>query len=176
MDVWTHDKGRGGWDELGDWEQYIHASMCKIIMGTCCIAQKAHLGALWWPRWVGWRVGWDGDGVGERSKREEIHVCCCCCLVAKSCLTLQDPMNCSLPVSSAHGIFQASTLQWDAIFPSRGASQLRDQTLISWIGRHILYHWATWEALDIRIHIADTLAVQQKLTPHCKACQDGAQH
>ena len=35
--------------------------------------------------------------------------------VAQSCLTLSDPMNCSLPVSSAHGIFQARVLEWVAI-------------------------------------------------------------
>ena len=33
----------------------------------------------------------------------------------KSCLTLQDPMDCSLPGSSIHGIFQARVLEWGAI-------------------------------------------------------------
>ena len=35
--------------------------------------------------------------------------------VAQLCLTLQDPMDCSLPGSSAHGIFQARVLEWGAI-------------------------------------------------------------
>ena len=35
--------------------------------------------------------------------------------VAQSCLTLSDPMDCSLPVSSLHGILQARTLEWVAI-------------------------------------------------------------
>ena len=35
--------------------------------------------------------------------------------VAQSCLTLRDPMDCSLPGSSAHGIFQARVLEWVAI-------------------------------------------------------------
>ena len=35
--------------------------------------------------------------------------------VAQSCLTLGDPMDCSLPGSSIHGIFQARVLEWDAI-------------------------------------------------------------
>ena len=35
--------------------------------------------------------------------------------VAQSCLTLSDPMDCSLPVSSVHGIFQARVLEWGAI-------------------------------------------------------------
>ena len=35
--------------------------------------------------------------------------------VAQSCLTLCDPMDCSLPGSSVHGIFQARVLEWGAI-------------------------------------------------------------
>ena len=35
--------------------------------------------------------------------------------VAQSCLTLRDPMDCSLPGSSVHGIFQAKVLEWGAI-------------------------------------------------------------
>ena len=35
--------------------------------------------------------------------------------VAQSCLTLSDPMDCSLPSSSVHGIFQARVLEWGAI-------------------------------------------------------------
>ena len=35
--------------------------------------------------------------------------------VAQSCLTLCDPMDCSLPGSSVHGIFQATILEWAAI-------------------------------------------------------------
>ena len=35
--------------------------------------------------------------------------------VVQSCLTLSDPMDCSLPGSSVHGIFQARVLEWGAI-------------------------------------------------------------
>ena len=66
------------------------------------------------------------------------------CLAAQSCPTLCGPMNCSLPVSSAHGIFQARILEWVAISSSRVSSQARSQThisCISCIGRLILYHW-----------------------------------
>ena len=47
--------------------------------------------------------------------------------VAQSCLTLHDPMDCSLPGSSVHGIFQARVLEWGAIAFSN--------------------HWATREGL-----------------------------
>ena len=42
--------------------------------------------------------------------------------VAQSCLTLCDPMDCSLPGSSVHGILQARILEWVAIPFSRGSS------------------------------------------------------
>ena len=45
------------------------------------------------------------------------------CLVAQSCLTLCDPMDCSPPGSSVHGILQARILEWAAISFSRGSSQ-----------------------------------------------------
>ena len=69
------------------------------------------------------------------------------CLVAKSCPALCNPMNCSPPGSSIRGIFQAGILEWVAISFSRGSSQCRDQTCISYLARRILFHWATWEAL-----------------------------
>ena len=40
--------------------------------------------------------------------------------VAQSCLTLHDPMVCSLPGSSVHGIFQTRVLEWSAIAFSIG--------------------------------------------------------
>ena len=47
-------------------------------------------------------------------------------LVAQSCLTFCDPMNCSLPGSSVRGILQARILEWVAIPFSRECSQPRD--------------------------------------------------
>ena len=35
--------------------------------------------------------------------------------VTESCLTLSDPMDCSLPGSPAHGVLQAKVLEWGAI-------------------------------------------------------------
>ena len=46
--------------------------------------------------------------------------------VAQSCPTLCDPVDCSLPGSSVHGIFQAIVLEWIAISFSRESSQPRD--------------------------------------------------
>ena len=51
--------------------------------------------------------------------------------VTQSCPTLCDPMDCSLPGSSVHGIFQAIVLEWIAISFSKGSSQPRDRTRVS---------------------------------------------
>ena len=45
------------------------------------------------------------------------------------CLTVCDPMDCSLPGSSVHGILQARILEWVAVPFSRGSSQPRSLTL-----------------------------------------------
>ena len=42
--------------------------------------------------------------------------------VTQSCPTLSDAMDCSLPGSSIHGIFQAKVLEWGAIAFSKGNS------------------------------------------------------
>ena len=65
------------------------------------------------------------------------HTCCYCCLVARSC-RLCDPMDCSPPGSSVHGISQARILEWVAIFFSMGSSWLRDQTWITCIADTLL--------------------------------------
>ena len=59
---------------------------------------------------------------------------CVCAKSLQSCLTLCDPMDCNPPDSSVHGILQARILEWVAISSSRGSSQCREQTCVSW-------HW-----------------------------------
>ena len=60
--------------------------------------------------------------------------------VTQSCPTLCDPMDCSLPGSSVHGIFQARVLEWVAICFSSGSSQPRNQTWISFLVGRCFYH------------------------------------
>ena len=55
----------------------------------------------------------------------------CVCPVTQLCPTVCDPIDCSLPGSSVHGILQARILEWVAISFSRGSSQPRDITSIS---------------------------------------------
>ena len=53
--------------------------------------------------------------------------------VAQLCPILCDPVDCSPPGSSVHGILQARILEWVAISFSRGSSRPRDQTQVSCI-------------------------------------------
>ena len=71
----------------------------------------------------------EGEGEGE---------------VVQSCPTLCDPMDCSLPGSSVHGILQARILEWVTISFSRGSSQPRDRTQVSRIGGRCFNLWATF--------------------------------
>ena len=53
--------------------------------------------------------------------------------VTQLCLTLCNPIDCSLPGSSVHGIFQARVLEWLVFSFSRGSAQPRSQTRVSCI-------------------------------------------
>ena len=64
-----------------------------------------------------------------------------CGAVSQSCMTLCDPMDCSLPGSSIRGIFQARLLEWVAMPSSKESSRPRDRIQVSYascIGRQIL--------------------------------------
>ena len=68
---------------------------------------------------------------------------CVLCLVAQLYLTLCDPMDCNLRGSSVHRILQAKILEWVAIPFSRGSSEPRDGTCVSYVScpdRQVLHH------------------------------------
>ena len=63
----------------------------------------------------------------------------CVCSVTQLCPTLCNPMDCSPPGFSVHGILQARILEWVAISFSRESFQPRDQTCISCIAGALHY-------------------------------------
>ena len=73
-----------------------------------------------------------------------VNVCICVCAKSlQSCPTLCNTMDCSPPGSSVRGIFQARILEWVAMPSSRGSSQPRDHTRVSYVsctGRQVLDH------------------------------------
>ena len=86
------------------------------------------------------------------------------CEVAQSCLTLCDPMDCSPPNSSVHGILQARILKWVAISFSRGSSQPRDLTLISCIAGEFLLPLSYQESPS---YLLKRSFIQPQVTTHC---------
>ena len=89
--------------------------------------------------WGGLTNSW----VRKRSKRQRRKRKIIIRDIAQLCPTLCDPMDCSLPRSSVHGIFQAKVLEWIAISFSSGSSQTRDQTQVSRIVDRCFTVWAT---------------------------------
>ena len=78
------------------------------------------------------------------------HVCVCICAKSfQSCPTICNPMDCSPPDSSIHGILQARILEWIAMPSSRESSQPRDGTWVfkspAWVDGFFTAS-ATWEA------------------------------
>ena len=68
-------------------------------------------------------------------------------LAAQLCPTLCDPLDCSLPGSSVHGILQARILEGVTISFSRGSSRPGNQTWVSCTVGRFFTNWATREAL-----------------------------
>ena len=64
-------------------------------------------------------------------------------LVTQSCPTFCNTTDCSPPGSSIHGVFQARVLEWVTMSVSRGSSQRRDQTWVSYIASRFFTIWAT---------------------------------
>ena len=75
----------------------------------------------------------------------------CEVLVAQACPTLCNPMDCSPPGSSVHGILQARKLEWIAMPSSRGSSQPRDWTWVSCPAGRFFTVWATREAYSLEL-------------------------
>ena len=77
-------------------------------------------------------------------------------------------MDCSLPGSSVHGIFQARLLEWVAISSCRGSPPCRNQTTSPasfCIGRQILYHWDTFKVWRIQTARLFKASLQKTVLP-----------
>ena len=85
-----------------------------------------------------------------------------------------NPMDYSLPGSSVCGIFQARILEQIAISFSKGSSQPRDRTHVSYascISRQILYHWVTWKIIHqcVQSHFSCVWLCMTLWTVACQA-------
>ena len=125
----THKLQKPCWKGLGDKQEHLHYWEQLVFIRR--LSHKS--GKLGWNR----RDGKKGflDGIKCQYKIM-IYMLLVVCSVAQSCLTLCDPMDCSLPSSPIHGISQASILEWVDMSSFRGSSQPRRNPYLLW-----LLHW-----------------------------------
>ena len=84
---------------------------------------------------------WESCLANTKCLRDNHYLSAC---VVLSHVRLCDPMDCSLPDSSFHGILWARILEWVTMPSSRGSSWPTDWTCVSWIaGRFLLSHWGS---------------------------------
>ena len=91
-------------------------------------------------------ASWAVTEGGKESEGPWLLLLLGACLVAQSCPTLCDPMDCNPPGSSVHGILQSRILEWVVISFCRGSSQPKDQTQVSCIAGGFFTSWVTREA------------------------------
>ena len=124
------------WAVRGENEAQTWPTSTQRLRVTTARQQTALLGREG-PRAITFPCGLHGLSVAFRAQA-----------CTQSCLTLCDPVDCSPPGSSDHGIGQARILKRVAMPSSRGSSQCRDRTCISYvsfisydscIGRWFLY-------------------------------------
>ena len=84
--------------------------------------------------------------------------------VVQSCPTLCDPMDCSLPGSSVHGIFQARVLEWGAI-----AFSMDKYSLYYWVST--IFGHCSKHCVDKRVH--KTVPAFSKLMSQCVGSGEG---
>ena len=85
--------------------------------------------------------------------------------VAQSCPTLSDPMDCSLPGSSIHGIFQARVLEWGAIaFSHIPCSASQTWADPSWTQSLVLVHAINGELRETPVSSEATGVIRELKT------------
>ena len=101
------------------------------LLQYSCLENTTDRGT-WWALTIGsHRTGHNWSDLAHCSRHRYVMYSKVKVDGAQSCPTLCDPVDCSLPGSSVHGIFQARVLEWVAISFSRRSSQPRDRTQVS---------------------------------------------
>ena len=128
------------------WFLTLYICICSHGRYSKCVTWKTRwkkylrwyrVGKIQKNRWKNWVIhlrdqqcnkGISGGGKGKREERQRWPTLWLLYSVVQACLTLCDPMDCSPPGSSVHGIFQARILEWVAIivpqgvFPTQGSN------------------------------------------------------
>ena len=139
---YTKDSGNrsGGWL----WKLPPSRALSSKWKGSICYTRKKNVGKEMSNRCLFLRKkfsrieGWENHSGLYMIESETVEV-----YVAQSCLTICHPMN-----YTVHGILQARILEWVTFPFSRGSSQHRDRTQVSYIACRFFTSWATREAQE----------------------------
>ena len=120
----------------------IKATLKNAFLSPClhCALEQLHMvGAILYQT-----VGVESNGISVYTSVNKAWILTCgqLCSVAPLCLTLCNPMDCSPPGFSVHGILQARILEWVAIPFPRGSSQCKNWTQVSLIIGGFFTVWA----------------------------------
>ena len=118
------------------YQHLLYVFFCFLIVVLAVMWPSSKTFPTWGMSSTGKWARWETSGQFRHLK----------VLVAQSCPTLCNSMDCSLPGSSVHGILQARILEWIAIPFSQGSSWPRDWTRVSCIAGRFFTIWATREA------------------------------
>ena len=91
--------------------------------------------------------------------------------VAQSCSTLSDSMDCSLPGSSVHGIFQARVPEWVASSFSRRSSQPIDRTWVSHIVGRCFNNKQSWKTFFFSLVLLGIKKQRHYIVNKCPSSQ-----
>ena len=112
-----------------------------ILAKLCSKSSELDFNSMWTEKFQMFKLDLEKAGKPEIKLPTSVQFS----TVAQSCPTLCDPMDCSLPGSSVHGILQARVLEWVAISFSRRSPQPRDRPRVSHIMGRCFTIWATRE-------------------------------
>ena len=142
-------------------QECIQSTKGHKTMSSCALKSKENFGVLLprcpiSPSVLQPRIWLTSNWIKQRLYQIPIHsempvhlkwiIFVCVCLVTQSCLTLCDPLACSLPGSFVQGILQVRIREGVVIPFSRGSSQPRDRIQVSYIAGRFFTNWATRES------------------------------
>ena len=147
LTFWGYTEADGTWrrwgvfrDDFWSVRMICHSLIVQIFTENLPCAEHGSRGSISnWRKWIEISASRYSILVEETDNIEsktKIHICkaCTCSAISNSLPS----MDCSLLGFSVLGIFQARVLEWIATYYSRRASQPREQTHVSCIGRQIL--------------------------------------
>ena len=131
--IWVWECLFNSFRQEGKWKTPGYRLLVQVSRHFACVVQgtKSSANRLWDQSW---EFGRSMPGLVMKESENE---------VTQLCPTLCDPIDCSPPGSSIHGILQAKILEWVAISFSRGFSFSRDRTWVSFIAGRFFTIWAT---------------------------------